>query len=132
MNDFVYRVENSNGEGMYTGKKFNLNSCPEYQNYRDFDDIDEDHHPLPSWDLLYESNAGGKFGFESITAVYTWLYDEVWIKYLRENGYHIKKYLATDIFRDDERQLVFYVEDGAAPAAQYALSIYGPAAVMVA
>lgn len=122
---FVYRVENSQGQGMYTGDRFNLNECPEYQEFRYACDVDEKVHPMPSHYLLNKSGMGRRFAFESIQALYTWLYEKSWIKYLRENGFHIKKYFADEIYKDDERQLVFGTSQD--PVAQYALSIYGPA-----
>lgn len=69
----VYRVENKNGAGMYTGE-VNLNHCPEYQDYRNVDNLNR-RHPLPSDKMMDKSSYDyWLFGFESIESLKKWLF----------------------------------------------------------
>jgi len=120
----VYRVECETG-GMYTGRN-NLNS---YDDYRRVEDLNNT-HPLPS-DKMSKIciDESWIFGFESLKALYTWVNDTRVIKYLREQGYKISKYVVQgeSVYKDDDRQLIFSL-GSALKSDELPLMIYGPAA----
>lgn len=123
--DTVYRVEFEGG-GMYTGKA-NLNCYDDYR--KKMEDL-HDKHPLPS-DKMSKICIEDEwiFGFESLKALYTWVDDSRVIKYLRENGYKISKYIVQgkSVYKDDERQLIFN-RGSALKVNELPLVTYGPAA----
>lgn len=120
----VYRVECETG-GMYTGRN-NLNS---YDDYRRVEDLNNT-HPLPS-DKMSKIciDEAWIFGFESLKALYSWIRDSRVIKYLREQGYKISKYVVQGglVYKDDERQLIFSL-GSSLKINELPLTVYGPAA----
>lgn len=121
----VYRVECESG-GMYTGRN-NLNT---YEDYRKKVEDLYDKHPLPSDEMSKICiNESWIFGFESLKALYAWVSDSRVIKYLRENGYKISKYIVKgeSVYKDDDRQLIFSL-GSALKSEELPLLTYGPAA----
>lgn len=122
----IYRVEHESGGGMYTGKK-NLNHYTDYR--RQMEDL-EVKHPLPS-DEMSKICIEDEwiFGFESLKALYTWVEDSRVIKYLRENGHKIIKYIVKgdSVYKDDDRQLIFSL-GSSLKINELPLMVYGPAA----
>lgn len=111
---------------MYTGKN-NLNSYDDYR--KQVEDL-HDKHPLPSVNMLKICrDESWIFGFESLKALYAWVEDSRVIKYLRENGYKISKYVVKgeSVYKDDDRQLIFSL-GSALKSDELPLSTYGPAA----
>lgn len=121
----IYRVEHESG-GMYTGKN-NLNNYSDYR--KKVEDL-KDKHPLPS-DKMSKIciDESWIFGFESLKALYTWVEDSRVIKYLRENGYKISKYIVKgdSVYKDDDRQLIFSL-GSSLKINELPLTVYGPAA----
>lgn len=120
----IYRVEHETG-GMYTGRN-NLNS---YDDYRRVEDLNNT-HPLPSDNMSKICiDESWIFGFESLKALYTWVNDTRVIKYLREQGYKISKYVVQgeSVYKDDDRQLIFSL-GSSLKINELPLVTYGPAA----
>lgn len=102
----VYRVENSNGGGMYTETE----CTPSYEM------IEEARHPTPDKDALLaplwqiELETANylrfSFAFASLEQLKFWIYREDWRKKLDENGFGVSVY-ETDSALIGDTQAVF-------------------------
>lgn len=96
----VFRIQNNNGEGIYVNSSgIDIYSCPSYD--------DDKKHPKPEDDKLLRASLSANgflrcgnmfhvehysFGFSTIEQLREWFYDDVWLEWMDDNGFHLAEY----------------------------------------
>ena len=111
----IFRVENNDKQGMYTANGPSFWTLTEGEA--------SDVHPMPFQDSRLVDACEGigldagclpsdyRFGFRSIQQMRQWLYQDHWLQYLHDNGFHLSEYsVAEDHYAIGHTQAVFSTE----------------------
>jgi hypothetical protein len=104
--NYVWRVENDNGEGPYNTEWAHVrelrddhNGDPEHPSpFRDFD-VDE-------YDAFCAAEDEAVFGFRTKELALKWF--ETWLERLEQHGFRLKRFRTDEVIAESDRQLVFY------------------------
>lgn len=104
----VYRIENQAGEGMYAADHC-IYQCPSYEDFGNHKGPQSDNRLLDELRLKnwsYDIPQHFSFGFSSVEQMRTWLFEDVWLLWLADNGF-ILAIIETDDVIAGDTQCIF-------------------------